>query len=172
MLEIGVSQGGSLGMWRSYFGPEATIFGVDVDPACAERFDPPNQVRIGSQDDPAFLRSVVSEMGGLDIVLDDGSHVAPHQETSFRTLFPLLATGGLYIIEDTHTAYWPTYDGGYRRRGTAIELAKVLIDDMHAFYHGRPEVLASRSEVGAVLIFDSIIVIEKVDRPRPGHTRT
>jgi len=52
MLEIGVSFGGSLEMWREYFGPEATIFGIDIDPECANRFARPNQVRIGSQDDP------------------------------------------------------------------------------------------------------------------------
>src|SRR5688572_15994126 len=35
-LEIGVFGGGSLDMWREYFGPDAKIFGVDVNPACAE----------------------------------------------------------------------------------------------------------------------------------------
>ena len=29
-LEIGVSLGGSLEMWRNYFGPEATIVGLDI----------------------------------------------------------------------------------------------------------------------------------------------
>src|SRR5690349_839743 len=56
MLEIGVSKGGSLEMWREYFGPQAVIYGIDVDPECASRVDAPNQVRIGSQDDPTFLR--------------------------------------------------------------------------------------------------------------------
>ena len=56
-LEIGVAQGGSLEIWRKYFGPDATIFGVDVNPVCASSVTSPNQVRIGSQDDPAFLNS-------------------------------------------------------------------------------------------------------------------
>ncbi|HEX8351009.1 MAG TPA: class I SAM-dependent methyltransferase, partial [Hymenobacter sp.] len=127
MLEIGVFNGGSLELWRGYFGAKATIFGIDIDQRCAELFDPPNQVRIGSQADCKFLRSVVHEMGGVDLVIDDGSHIAEHQRQSFDCLFPLLNDGGLYVIEDLHTSYWPgAYQGGYRRRGTAIEFVKLL----------------------------------------------
>ena len=36
VLEVGVSQGGSLDLWRRYFGEEARLFGVDIDPACAD----------------------------------------------------------------------------------------------------------------------------------------
>src|SRR5437764_7355436 len=35
ILEIGVWRGGSLSMWRKYFGPDAVIFGVDINPECA-----------------------------------------------------------------------------------------------------------------------------------------
>ncbi|MFA7586639.1 MAG: class I SAM-dependent methyltransferase [Novosphingobium sp.] len=173
MLEIGVFKGGSLQLWRDCFGPEAVIFGIDIDPACANLPEPPTQVRIGSQDDPAFLRAVVADMGGLDLVLDDGSHYAPHQRRSFETLFPLLSDGGLYVIEDTHTAYWPgSYQGGYRRPGTAIELAKRLIDDMHAHYHGYDQLpVQARDWIPAIHIHDSIIVIEKARRERPAHVQ-
>src|SRR5215472_16408253 len=34
VLEIGVYSGGSLEMWSEYFGPEAQIYGVDIEPAC------------------------------------------------------------------------------------------------------------------------------------------
>ena len=161
MLEIGVSQGGSLDMWRSYFGPDATIFGVDIDPACATRVTAPNQVRIGSQADPAFLEAVVAETGPLDIILDDGSHVADHQRISFETLWPHLKVGGIYMIEDTHTSYWSGWGGGVRRKGSAIEIAKLMVDDMHGWYHRAPRAFIPREEVGAVHFHDSIIVIEK-----------
>src|SRR5690606_38439568 len=48
VLEIGVSDGGSLEIWREFFGPTATICGIDVNPHCAQVVDPPNLVRIGS----------------------------------------------------------------------------------------------------------------------------
>lgn len=172
MLEIGVFKGGSLELWREYFGPDATIYGVDINPECAGFVDPPNQVRIGSQDDPEFLKSVVAEMGGVDVILDDGSHNAPHQAASFRALFPLLKDGGLYCIEDIHTAYWPgVYEGGYRRPGTAIEITKSIIDDMHSWYHESGEVWVSAKEVLAVHVYDSICVIEKGAKGRPESIR-
>jgi len=167
MLEIGVSEGGSLELWRRYFGPDATIFGIDIDPVCAERVDPPNQVRIGSQADPEFLRSVVAEMGAPDVILDDGSHVAGDQRASFKALFPILREGGLYIIEDTHSACWRQMEGGYRRPGTAIEFAKSIVDDMHAWYHDYPTRTSARDEIAGVSFFDSMIVFEKRRRERP-----
>lgn len=34
ILEIGVFQGGSLQMWKEYFGPGAKIYGIDINPNC------------------------------------------------------------------------------------------------------------------------------------------
>ena len=171
-MEIGVQNGGSMEMWRRYFGDEAVIFGIDVDPACANNVSPPNQVRIGSQADPAFLKSVLAEMGRPDIVLDDGSHIARHQRESFRVLFPALKEGGLYVIEDTHTAYWPgSHEGGLRRKGTAIEFVKRMVDDMHAWYHRGATLTSAKTEVGGIHFYDSIIFIEKQRRTAPVHTK-
>lgn len=169
MLEIGVAQGGSLELWRKYLGSQATLFGIDLDPGCASVVDAPNQVRIGSQDDPAFLRSVVDEMGGVDIVLDDGSHVGRHQWASFSCLWPMLSIGGLYIIEDLHSSYWLSHEGGYGRNSSGIGLIKQLVDDMHGWYN-RKSKLAPPNEIGAVYAYDSMVFVEKADRPRPTAT--
>jgi hypothetical protein len=143
---------------------------VDINPDCADMADGKNKVFIGSQNDPAFLADVVRKTGGIDIVLDDGSHIAEHQETSFRTLWPLLSEGGLYIIEDTHTAYWPEmFDGGYQRKGTAIEIAKVMVDDMHGWYHSKPCEFIDKSEVFGIHFYDSMIFIEKRVKSAPRH---
>lgn len=169
MLEIGVNKGGSLDLWRDYFGPSAKIFGIDIDPECANHVTAPNQVRIGSQDDPAFLKRVVEELGAPDIILDDGSHIGRHQRASFDVLFPLLKDNGLYIIEDMHSAYWHgLYEGGFRCKGTAIEHVKEMIDDMHAWYHNHATVSPARDRIGAIHVHDSITIIEKVSaKPRP-----
>ncbi len=166
-LEIGVYKGGSLEMWRSYFGPEAAIWGVDIDPQCRAYETPGTRVRIGSQDDPVFLRGVIDEMGAPDLILDDGSHVAAHQEASFRTLFPLLKDGGLYVIEDLHTSYWGDFGGGYRVAGTGLERVKDMIDDMHAWYHSRPTSTPAKQEIAGIYVYDSIVVIEKKRKARP-----
>lgn len=171
-LEIGIFLGGSLELWRKLFGPDASISGIDINPDCAGYVDAPNRAFIGSQADPAFLRSVVAEIGAPDIILDDGSHVANHQRISFETLFPLLKVGGLYVIEDLHTSYWPGfYEGGYRRSGTAIELAKSLIDDMHGWYHNSGSRFVDRSSIANIRFYDSIVVIEKGEIAKPQHIK-
>ena len=165
MLEIGVFGGGSLDMWREYFGPKSVLYGIDINPDCKALDTVETPVRIGSQADPAFLKSVVFEMGGIDVVLDDGSHRGEHQWKSFEILFPLLREGGLYIIEDCHTSYWWRF--GLRKSATG--LAKQIIDDMHAWYHGKPTKTPAQHEVGCITVHDSIIVIEKRSRERPAH---
>jgi hypothetical protein len=161
-LEIGVSRGGSLRMWRQYFGDDAILFGIDIDKACAVLDGKHAKVRIGSQNDPVFLKRVVDEMGGLDIVLDDGSHHASDQRDSFDVLFPLLSDGGLYVIEDLHTSYWPKSEGGLRRRGAAIEFLKDKIDEIHRHYykHGLNDA-AAMPEIESLQFFDSVAVVAK-----------
>ncbi len=89
-----------------------------------------------------------------------------------RHLFPKLSVGGLYIIEDLHTAYWPIeWEGGYGRKGTAIDLIKGLIDDLHGWYHDRGTRHASPSELASITVVDSMVIIEKGEKPRPGHLR-
>jgi hypothetical protein len=171
MLEIGVSKGGSLAMWRQYFGPEAVIFGIDIDPSCAKLDGQNGQVRIGSQADPVFLRKVVAEMGGIDIVLDDGSHVGEHMNASLDFLFPLLSEGGIYLVEDLHTSYWKGWGGGDGEKSGFTKTMKTLIDDMHHWYHrGGQRVAGTIDHLAAMHVYDSVVVFEKKKMMRPFHT--
>lgn len=169
MLEIGVLDGGSLQIWRKYFGPTAIITGVDINPRAAAIDDPDIRVRIGSQDDPEFLRDVVAEMGGVDIVVDDGSHVVAHQRASFEILFPLLSDGGVYAVEDLHTSYWARWGGGYGRTSSFIELSKKLIDDMHGWYHeaGDRVGVGAVTQIPKITFYDSVMFVSKAQRARP-----
>lgn len=169
-LEIGVSKGGSLELWRTYFGPEAVIFGIDIDPACAGFDGLHGQVRIGSQDDPEFLARVVDEMGGVDVVLDDGSHRMPHVRASLAALFPRLATGGLYMIEDLHAAYWPGFGGGLGRKRNFFHDVRMLIDDMHRWYHDGDPFADWSASLSGIHVHDSIVVLEKGEVHRPVHS--
>ena len=168
-LEIGVFRGGSLRMWRQFFGAEGVLYGIDIDPKCAAYDGRHGQVRIGSQNDPEFLKRVVAEMGGVDVVLDDGSHRARDQRVSFDVLFPMLAQGGLYVIEDMHTSYWPQWEGGLRRPGAAVEFLKDKIDEMHRHYVRRGFNTADAiPEIASIQFFDSIAAVRK-QKQRPRH---
>lgn len=173
ILELGVYRGGSLHLWRTYFGPQAVIFGIDIDKSCEQYDGIAGQVRIGSQDDAGFLRSIVGEMGGLNVVIDDGSHVARHQRESFRILFPLMDQDGIYICEDTHTAYSRGYfGGGYKRKTSFIELAKNIADDLHADFHRRTMSVADANRsIDGLHFYRGMVVIEKGRQFKPSHMK-
>lgn len=170
-LEIGVSKGGSLQMWRKYFGVDAIIFGIDINPECGKLNGSDGQVRIGSQTDRGFLESVVNEMGGVDIILDDGSHHMEHVPTTLKYLFPHLNHGGLYLIEDLHTAYWRSYGGGYQSKNNFFKFAMDLVHDMHHWYHAKKITQRSISkDCTGIHIHDSILVLEKNKVFEPVHS--
>ncbi len=161
-LEIGCGKGGSLQMWKRYFGPLAQIIGVDIRPECAAYMEDQISIRIGDQADHRFLASVLEEFGTPDIVLDDGSHVMSHTLESFRFLYHRTAPGGVYMVEDMHTAYWEEFGGGLRKPGTFIEVAKQLVDELNAD-HARgaiPSTPFTRA-TQSIHFYDSIVAFER-----------
>ncbi|WP_245239721.1 class I SAM-dependent methyltransferase [Methylobacterium variabile] len=172
-LELGVFQGGSLQVWRRYFGDRARIHGLDINPACASIDDLDLRVHVGDQTDKALLDRVVSEMGGLDVVIDDASHSSPHQIATFEHLYPRLAENGIYIVEDVHASYWPDLGGGLRRPGTFMEYAKGLLDRLHADYIVEDDPLAQDTAFAAmtqgISFHDGIVVFEKRRKTRATH---
>ena len=162
MLEIGVFGGGSLAMWKDYFGPGCKIVGVDINPECKIHECQDIEIFIGSQDDPSLLDRIKSKYRHIDIVLDDGSHIMQHMVSTFDLLFDFVDENGVYLVEDTHTCYWEEYQGGLGRAGSFIEFAKAKIDDLHAT-QTRGAVPASNftRSTSSVTFYDSVIVFEK-----------
>jgi hypothetical protein len=139
LLEIGVggydaprAGGASLRMWKQYFR-RGQINGIDIHDKSALQ---ESRIRIfqGSQADVSFLRSVHEAAGPFEIIIDDGSHHNEHVLASFGALFPLLAPGGLYVIEDVQSSYWPTFGGCVDRCGhpqTSMGFLKSLVDGLN-----------------------------------------
>lgn len=170
-LEIGVSKGGSLQVWREYFGSSAIIYGIDIDPECEKYNGISAQVRIGSQADEGFLHRVIEEMGGIDIVLDDGSHRMDHLIQTLRCLFPMLNKHGLYMVEDLHTSYWSNFGGGLNEKQNFYNRIRDVVDDMHCWYHnGKQHEPMIGPICSAIHIHDSIVVLEKEDVYPPVHS--
>lgn len=96
ILEFGVQHGGSMQMWRDYFGPSARIHGVDIDPRCAAVGNPKDTIFIGDQEDRDFLRSVVDEIGSIDIVIEDGGHRMGQQVATFEEVYPRMSADGVF----------------------------------------------------------------------------
>ena len=53
-VEIGIFNGGSLKVWKKYFGPNAKIIGIDINPECKKFEEDGIEVYIGNQSDPKF----------------------------------------------------------------------------------------------------------------------
>ena len=131
-VEIGIQAGGSLQMWRRWLGPRARIVGIDIDPACAAFADSATRVFIGDQADPAFLGRVLAEIGTPAAVLDDGGHFASQMIASFETIYPAMTVDGVYLVEDTHAAFWPQHNDRPDRR-TFLQFAADRMVELHGW---------------------------------------
>jgi len=179
ILEIGIggyrdpyAGGESLRTWKHYF-PNSEICGIDLH---EKRLPPERRIRVfqGSQVDEAFLRRVVQEMGGLDIVIDDGSHRNEHVIGTFRILFPLLAPGGIYAVEDTQTSYWPFMGGDSSEAGnpdTMMGYFKRLADGLNHAEFLRPGYVPDYNDlhVTGLHFFHNLIFVEKGDNSAPSN---
>jgi demethylmacrocin O-methyltransferase len=141
LLEIGVggydnpnSGGNSLRMWKKYFS-RGKIFSFDIYDKFALQ---EKRIKIfqGSQIDSAFLEEVIANIGenGVDIIIDDGSHINEHVIETFRLLFPKLNDGGIYVVEDIGTSYWKDYGGDnttFNNSNTSMCFFKNLTDSLN-----------------------------------------
>lgn len=173
VLEIGIggyrdphAGGESLRMWKHFF-PHSLIAGIDLH----EKVLPPDpRIRVfrGSQGDEAFLRRVAESLGGIDIVIDDGSHRNQHVLETFRILFPLLRDGGIYAVEDTQTSYWPSMGGDsvdLANPRTQMAFFKSLADGLNHAEMLLPGRVPGYFElhVCAVHFFHNLVFVEKGD---------
>jgi len=136
LLEIGVGgydklgEGGeSLRMWKAYFR-SGRIVGIDIHDKTRFR-EHRVDIRQCDQTDSEALLRLSSEYGGFDIIIDDGSHINEHVVKTFGILFPLLRQNGIYVVEDTQTAYWPTWGGGINKPQSSMAFFKGLADGLN-----------------------------------------
>jgi ubiquinone/menaquinone biosynthesis C-methylase UbiE len=173
ILEIGISHGGSLQMWRKYFGEQANIFAVDINPECKKFEKEKTKIFIGSQEDEVFLKQLYSQLPELDILIDDGGHTMKQQVVTFENLFPIVKDGGIYLVEDTHTSYWREYHGGYKNKNSFIEFSKNIVDQMYAWHIDNEKIVPvnyNTKNINSISFYDSIVVFEKRHRQEPSHS--
>ncbi len=121
-------------MWKNYFGSQAKIYGLDIDPQCKKLEEDQIKIFIGDQANRDFLRELRDEIGTIDILIDDGGHTMVQQINTFNELYSAVSETGIYLVEDLHTSYWEDFGGGYERPGSFIEYAKGFIDSINAWH--------------------------------------
>lgn len=173
-VEIGVLNGGSLNMWRQFFGPGARIVGIDMNPAALRWEDAGFEIFIGDQADPGFWARLKAELGAVDVLLDDGGHTNLQQIVTVAHALPLVRDGGLVVVEDTHTSYFTEF--GNPSTHSFMSYAKRLVDHVNSRTPGLPKHEPDWSgEIASIRFFESIVAFE-VDRrlcftPQPTSNR-
>lgn len=100
VLEVGIYSGGSLTMWKEYFGKGCRVYGVDIDEACMAYKGEGVEVFIGDQADRSFWDRLKHEVPTIDILIDDGGHLPEQQRITLEEMLPHIAPGGVYLCED------------------------------------------------------------------------
>lgn len=128
VLEIGVALGQSLRMWADYF-PNAIIHGADIEPSfCScESYSSRIKFHVVDQGNEDQLKTL-GQFAPFDLIIDDGNHWWHEQILSFNILFPFVRSGGIYIVEDTCTSYWPEYKN---YPISCVDYFKGLVDDVN-----------------------------------------
>jgi SAM-dependent methyltransferase len=168
VLEVGVRFGGSLDMWRDYFGPGAQIIGVDIDPNTLAMKEHGYDIFLGDQGKPEFWQDIKSSIPKVDILIDDGSHKFEDQRVTFESMYDHVSEDGVFLFEDCHSSYRRVFGGGHRRR-TFIEYCKALVDEVNAYWsqdRTLPMTQLTRT-CDSVHFYDSIVVVEKELREMP-----
>ncbi|MGB0507449.1 MAG: hypothetical protein ACPGGK_14745 [Pikeienuella sp.] len=158
----------SIRMWLEYF-PKAHITGLDISDFSFFENDRFDFVQC-DMDKRANITEAIVDRRAFDIVIDDASHASHHQQNAFLEIFPKLAPGGLYIIEDLRWQPKPYEVSGITK--TAALFQSYLNERI--FTHTDPDVAAAfdalRSQISGVFIFqakyqkhrkDQVLVVHK-----------
>jgi hypothetical protein len=151
VVEIGVFGGGSLAMWRDYFGDKSHIYGVDVNEACLSYAGPGIDIVIGDQADSAFWTCFIARTPRIDVVIDDGGHLPHQQITTLTCLLPHVSPGGVYICEDVAGITHPYHS-----------YVDTLTRLLYRVYERPTRV---QQHIGSVHRYPQLIVIEKPTLP-------
>lgn len=160
-VEIGVLSGGSLFMWRNYFGKDARIIGVELNPE-AKRFEKDGfEIHIGNQSDENFWKDFFEKVGEVDIILDDGGHTNFQQIVTSCSCIPFIKDDGVLVVEDVFHSYGVSYgaSGFYNpSKYSFINFCKKTIDDVnYRFPESKKFKFSLNKSVFSVEFFEAIV---------------
>ncbi|MCC9055310.1 class I SAM-dependent methyltransferase [Microbacterium sp. F2E] len=163
IVEVGVLNGGSLFMWREFFGPAARIIGVDLNPEATWLREDGFDIHIGDQTDPEFWADFFADVGDVDIFLDDGGHTYPQQIVTASSAMDHIRDGGVLVVEDTHTSYMADFGGPSDT--SFISWAVNLVHGINRRFSAFASDHRSERRVWSIEFFESIVAFH-VNRSR------
>lgn len=163
-IEIGVLNGGSLFMWRDFFGKQAQIIGIDLNPDAVRWQKHGFDIFIGDQSNPKFWNQIIKRYPQIDVVLDDGGHTYEQQIMTTELLKPHIKDGGLIVIEDTHTSY---QNGFGFKCVSFLKYVQKKMDQLHYRLKSLHK-KATEKDIWNIQCFESFVVFE-IDREKVKH---
>ena len=161
-VEVGILNGGSLSMWRDYFGSKARIIGIDLNPATKKFEKDGFEIFIGDQEKKEFWDFFFKKVGKIDILLDDGGHTNNQQIVTTQNCIKNINDDGLLIVEDTHASYMKEF--GNPSNESFVNFAKKNIDYINFRFPNIGEVKELYyKNVFSISFFESIVCY-KVNR--------
>ena len=130
LVEIGVLNGGSLFMWRNFFGENAEIIGIDLNPNAKKWEKHGFKIFIGNQSDPNFWRDFFKKVGNVDIVIDDGGHTNKQQVFTLLETIPNINDNGMLVVEDVHSSYMTKFRNPSKY--SFISFSKIIVDELNS----------------------------------------
>lgn len=165
LLEIGWFDGASMKTWRDYLHEESTIVGVDIEPKKSI-----GGVHFRQADATTLaITEVAFEFGQFDYIIDDGSHLSPDVIATMTLLWPHVAPGGYYIVEDLHVSYHPDWKGwdpthptrGHVHGETSMQFLKRIADDVHFGHAGAGPAGRHFADVASIAFHPGVAIIQK-----------
>jgi hypothetical protein len=173
LMELGIGGyeypdrgGASLKMWYEYF-PAAKILGIDLHKKVGLE-NGRTHVYQGSQADVRFLGEVIAGEGRPNIIIDDASHINAFTIQSFAILFPFLAPGGIYVVEDIESSWAPAgswADGCSDSRNfnarTTVNYFRALVNEINAQYIPHFQPCDSYLDIDCIHFYKNMVFILK-----------
>ncbi len=162
IVEVGVYSGGSMPMWREYFGERCHVHGIDIQPECKSYENEHTTIHIGDQANRQFWNQFRAAVPHVDILIDDGGHTAEQQMVTLEEMLPHLQPGGVFLCEDIH---------GLGNEFTSF--VGSLIDNLNAAYRtaDRNNVVVAntpfQASIRSINVYPYLVVIEKFAEPSP-----
>ena len=158
IVEVGVFNGGSLFMWREFFGPKARIIGIDLNPSARMWEQHGFEIHIGDQAREEFWREFFETVGPVDVFIDDGGHTNLQQIVTLHCAVEHIRDGGLLIVEDVHTSYFREFGNPWSR--SFIRFVSKVVDAVNS----RAAALKTSREryarrVHRISFFESIVAL-------------
>lgn len=171
IVELGIWDGGGMVFWFEHFRPEKHV-GIDIrnrpDGAGFREYVRSRMAEqrlrtywATDQADGDALRTIYQTEFAphlLDLVIDDCSHLDGPTRSSFSTLFPLLRSGGIYVIEDWAWSHWRDWSRPDHPWAQEKELTEFVFDLIET-------VGSSTGAVTSVTVYQGFAAVERGSAP-------